>query len=303
LPTQTSPNTNLSDPSSVQAGPQLAKSFVDRERILPRVPPRELDFSPEKFRLPRLPPLLQPIRVDQARRIVAGIGLDRSQEIVVRHRRLTETPAVSPSASSIMAFVHSREIVMIQKLSEPRPRTWTKAEYYRLGELGFFDGQRTELLEGDILVRSPQSWPHASTSDRVLEVLRNKIGSGFWVRNQLPLDLGQNVEPEPDGSVVPGRRDNYSAHPTVASLIVEISDSTLAFDRGQKASLYAQAGVADYWIVNLVDHQLEVYRRPQPDPTQFYGHGYADQTILHVGDTVSPLAAPQLMIAVADLLR
>jgi Uma2 family endonuclease len=191
---------------------------------------------------------------------------------------------------------------MIRQLTDPQPRRWTKDEYHRLADLGFFDGQKVELLEGELVVSSPQNWPHAVTVDRSAEVLRQAFGSGYWVRSQLPLDLGQVSEPEADVSVVPGRREDYSAHPTTADLIVEVSDSTLASDRGQKGSLYARARIQDYWIINLIDHQLEVYRNPVPDASQVYGHRYADRLILKKGDVVRPLAAPHVQIAVADLL-
>jgi len=185
--------------------------------------------------------------------------------------------------------------------AEPTPRRWTREEYYRMGELGFFHGQRVELIEGEIIVLSPQNWPHSSTVDRVGEVLRRILGTGFWVRTQIPLNLGTS-DPELDVSVVLGRREDYSDHPTTAVLIVEVSDSTLAYDRSRKASLYARAGIADYWIVNLVDKQLEVRRDPRPDPSQYYGHGYASVTILVPPAVVNPLAAPQVSLAVADLL-
>ena len=185
--------------------------------------------------------------------------------------------------------------------AEPTPRRWTREEYYRMGELGFFHGQRVELIEGEIIVLSPQNWPHSSTVDRVGEVLRRILGIGFWVRTQIPLNLGTS-DPELDVSVVLGRREDYSDHPTTAVLIVEVSDSTLAYDRSRKASLYARAGIADYWIVNLVDKQLEVRRDPRPDPSQYYGHGYASVTILVPPAVVNPLAAPQVSLAVADLL-
>jgi Uma2 family endonuclease len=101
---------------------------------------------------------------------------------------------------------------------------------------------------------------------------------------------------------VVGRREDYSDHPTTAVLIVELSESTLAYDRSRKASLYARAGIADYWIVNLVNNQLEVRRDPRPDPSQPYGHGYANVAILVPPAVVNPLAAPQVSLAVADLL-
>lgn len=185
--------------------------------------------------------------------------------------------------------------------AEPRSRRWTREEYYRMGDMGLFHGQRVELIEGEIMVFSPQNWPHTSTVARVDESLHRVLETGFWVRIQFPLNLSTS-DPEPDVSVVAGKLDDYSDHPTTAVLIVEVSDSTLAFDRTRKASLYARAGIADYWIVNLVDHQLEVRRDPRPDPSQHYGHGYASVTTLFPPAVVSPLAAPQVSLAVAEIL-
>jgi Uma2 family endonuclease len=184
-----------------------------------------------------------------------------------------------------------------------RPRRWSKEEYYRLGELGFFEGQRVELIEGRLMVHSPQKSLHSAVVDVVDDVLGRLFGAGYLARCQLPLDLGQVLEPEPDVAVVAGTRWQYlNAHPTSAVLVVEVADTTLAYDRNRKGSLYARAGIADYWIVNLVDGLLEVYRNPQPDATALHGYGYADRTDLHPPATVSPLALPQAMVAVTDLL-
>jgi Uma2 family endonuclease len=87
-----------------------------------------------------------------------------------------------------------------------------------------------------------------------------------------------------------------------AELVVEVSDKSVEYDRTRKASLYARAGIADYWIVNLVNNQLEVRRDAQPDPSQHYGHGYASLTTLVPPAVVNPLAAPQVSLAIADLL-
>jgi Uma2 family endonuclease len=133
----------------------------------------------------------------------------------------------------------------------PQPRKWSREEYYHLGNLGFFRNQRVERIGGAIMVRSPQTWPHASTTDRVAVVLRGGFGPAAWVRTEMPLEFGLTSDPEPDVSVVPGRIEDYTDHPTTALLVVEVSDTSLAFDRGDKASLYAAAGIADYWIVNL----------------------------------------------------
>ena len=187
--------------------------------------------------------------------------------------------------------------------AEPTPRRWTREEYYRMGDLGFFHGQRVELIEGEIMVLSPQNAEHWTTTDRVAELLRSSFGSGYHVRMQGPIDFGPISEPEPDVAVVAGSRAQYATqHPATAVLIVEVSDSTLSYDRNRKASLYARAGIADYWIVNLVNHQLEVRRDPRPDPSQHYGYGYASVTTLVPPAVVNPLAAPQVSLAVADLL-
>jgi Uma2 family endonuclease len=185
-----------------------------------------------------------------------------------------------------------------------RLRLWTKPEYYRMAELGFFQGQRVELLEGRIVVLSPQNAPHYEAVDTVAEVLRRYFGAGYIVRIQGPLDLGQATEPEPDVCVVAGHRGDYGrSHPTTAALIVEVSDTTLSSDRRRKGSLYARAGIADYWIVNLRVRQLEVYRTPVPDPRRRFRHRYSSRTdLLPPPATVSPVALPQAAIPVADLL-
>ncbi len=172
-----------------------------------------------------------------------------------------------------------------------------------MADTGLFQGQRAELIEGEIMVLSPQKALHFTTTERVVETLRSALGATFHVRMQGPLELGAHSEPEPDVAVVAGSRDQYvSRHPTSALLIVEISDTTLISDRTRKASLYARAGIADYWIVNLVDRKLEVRRSPVPEAAQAYGHGYASTTELSPPATVSPLAAPGISLAVADLI-
>ncbi len=181
-------------------------------------------------------------------------------------------------------------------------KTWSKAEYYRLGELGFFRGQRVELIEGRLMVFSPQNAFHADTVNRVHDTVRLLFPTGYLVRCQLPLDLGLTIEPEPDVAVVVGRPRQYlHAHPTTAELIVEVSESTLNYDRVQKGSLYARAGIADYWIVNLVDSRVEVYRDPVPDATQPHGWRYDSRTDLVPPATVTPLSLTTAL-PVADLL-
>src|SRR5438034_4887525 len=103
----------------------------------------------------------------------------------------------------------------------------------------------------------------------------------------------EDSEPEPDVAVVPGRPDAYSrAHPSRPVLTVEVSESSLAVDRQRKGSLYARAGLADYWVLNLVDRVLEVYREPVPDPAGPFGWRYASREVFDASAWVTPLAVP-----------
>ena len=187
--------------------------------------------------------------------------------------------------------------------SRVEARRWTKAEYYQMAEAGFFAGQRVELLEGQVVVLSPQNPQHWAAVDLARDTLARHFASGYHVRMQGPIDLGQTTEPEADVCVVAGARVDYAqAHPTTAALIVEVSDWTLSYDRRRKGSLYARAGIADYWVVNLRGRQVEVYRAPVIDTSRPYGHRYSSRVDLQAGATVSPLALPQVVIAVTELL-
>jgi Uma2 family endonuclease len=185
-----------------------------------------------------------------------------------------------------------------------RTKHWTRVEYERLIDLGAFrPGERLELVGGDLLVREPQGGPHATAVGLVEDTLRQVFGTGWTVRTHGPIALDEDSEPEPDLAVVPGsRRDHSRSHPSHPVLIVEVAESSLAFDRGEKGSLYARAGIADYWILNLPDQVLEVYRDPVAAPHAQYGHRYAATTTLGPRDAARPLAAPTAAILVADLL-
>ena len=186
----------------------------------------------------------------------------------------------------------------------PHPRLWTREEYYKMAEVGVFrPGERVELIGGRIVTMSPQNSPHFTAICLAEDALRTIFGAGYAVRVQGPLDLSPSSQPEPDIAVVRGSiRDYASDHPTTALLVVEVSETSLTFDRGEKASLYASAGIPEYWIVNLLDRRLEVYRDPVPMPGQPYGYGYRNYTHYFAADEVATLAAPQGAIKVADLL-
>ena len=184
-----------------------------------------------------------------------------------------------------------------------KPHLWTQDEYYKMAELGFFDGKRVELIEGEIIEMSPMNKPHATAIRILLNVLGKIFTENYIVDSQLPISFSKKNEPEPDISVVKGEiRDFITSHPKTAELIIEVSDTTLRYDREQKASLYAKNKIKDYWILNLKDSRLEVYRRPIKDDTASFGYSYAERLILTTEDFVSPLAKSDVEIAVADLL-
>lgn len=184
-------------------------------------------------------------------------------------------------------------------------RRFTVEEYRRAGELGLFGPEeRLELVDGEVIRKlSPQKEPHAIGTSLVLQALQRVFGAGYHVRCQLPMSLGAEDEPEPDICVVVGNpRDYRASHPITAVLVAEVSDTSLAYDRHEKASLYARAGIADYWIVNLVDAVVEVHRDPAPMADQPFGHHYRSVTRHAPPAVIAPLAAPQAQVPVVDLL-
>jgi Uma2 family endonuclease len=182
-------------------------------------------------------------------------------------------------------------------------RRWTREEYDRLVNLGVFADEPLELIGGQLMVAEPKGEYHTSGVSVVEYAVRAVLPAGWIVRTQAPLSLDDESSPEPDVVVVPGRPGDYRyAHPTGPPLAIEISDSSLAFDRLQKGSLYARAGLADYWIVNLVDRSVEVHRDPIADAAAAFGWRYRSVVVLRPGGVLVSLAFPDARIAVTDLL-
>jgi Uma2 family endonuclease len=176
-------------------------------------------------------------------------------------------------------------------------RRWTREEYEKMIDAGIFPPEtRAELVDGEIYSMTPQKSRHAATISAIEEVLRSVFHSGYHVRLQLPLALDPSSEPEPDLAVVPGSwRDYLDAHPSSPVLVVEIADSSLEYDRGKKGQIYAGSGIAEYWIVNLRDRCVEVYREPS-------ARAYRFSKRFMPGESIIPLKAPEAIIPVADLL-
>ncbi len=194
-------------------------------------------------------------------------------------------------------------MALMQKLESHR---WATDTYDRMVAHGLFSpGERVELIDGEVVNITPQGTAHITTLLLVQQHLQQVLGAGLHVRTQAPLVADPLSEPEPDVSVVRGAVRDYTAcHPSARDtlLVVEVSDSSLEYDRGTKGSLYARAGIQEFWIVNLIDLKLEVYRKPHPDSASRFGWSYGEYFTVASGQSVSSLEIPSASVAVGDLL-
>ena len=174
---------------------------------------------------------------------------------------------------------------------------WVREEYERMVAAGVFHPEaRLELIDGEVVNMTPQGSQHATAVQLAEDALRKVFSTGYITRVQMPLALEEDSEPEPDMAVVPGSpRDYRDAHPESALLVVEVADATLAFDRDQKKRLYARTGVPEYWIVDLIDRHLEIYRNPR-------GEEYRFHSIARPGESVSSPIAAEEKIPVSELM-
>jgi Uma2 family endonuclease len=176
-----------------------------------------------------------------------------------------------------------------------RVRPLRRAEYDKLVALGIFEGERIELIDGALLQMSPIGPPHGATVDRLTELLVLAFVGRARVRVQGSFAAGEFSELEPDISVLP-LADYDAAHPRQAFLIVEVADSSLGHDRARKAQLYAECGVPEYWIVNLIERTVEVHR--------FASAGQYEQvTVTPNGSQIRVMAFPDVQLDVDAFLR
>lgn len=187
---------------------------------------------------------------------------------------------------------------------ETRTRRFSRVEYEKLIDLGVFQpGEAIELIGGELMVAEPQGAAHYTAIQKTAKALEAAFGPGWAVRTQGPIGLDDDSEPEPDVAVVPGGPDDYAlAHPSRPALTVEVAESSLGVDRQHKGSLYARAGLPDYWVLNLIDRVLEVYRQPAPDSAAPFGWHYTRCEVLDASTRVTPLAAPGSSVPVSRLL-
>jgi Uma2 family endonuclease len=182
---------------------------------------------------------------------------------------------------------------------------FTPDQFEQLARLGLFDQQRVELIAGEIVQMPPIGPEHGSTVDQTMQSLGRRLpAKPYYLRVQNPLRIGDS-EPVPDVAIVPGKPSEYRAHhPTTALLVIEIADASLEYDRTEKMSLYAAAGIPEYWIVNLVERCLEVYREPaSPAAGTAFNARYRSLRYYGLDEVVSPLFEPTLEVPVRALLE
>jgi len=177
-------------------------------------------------------------------------------------------------------------------------RRWSRGEYYALTESGYFHDERVELINGGIVQKPAQNEPHAWTVMLLTRQLNMLLASTHLLRVQLPLALGEDSDPEPDVSVLPlSLLSGPMSRPASADLVIEVSDSSLLYDRTVKQAIYARNGIAEYWIVNLIDRQLEVHRSSDPAAGR-----YVDFSVLLPGQSTNILCKSGATLPIRDIL-
>ncbi|MCC5622267.1 Uma2 family endonuclease [Nostoc sp. CHAB 5715] len=181
-------------------------------------------------------------------------------------------------------------------------KRFTIAEYHRLTELGFFEeNDRVELIKGEIIQMAAKGTPHSVCETRLERELYKLVGDRATLRGQQPITLSNNSEPEPDRVIAKNRDDDYLAnHPSPSDilLLIEIADSSLKYDQEEKLLIYAEAGISDYWIFNLVDNYLECYSEPYQMQVKF---GYRRKFIYLPNESVNLPCLPDLSLDLSKI--
>ncbi len=176
-------------------------------------------------------------------------------------------------------------------------RPLTSVEYYQMIESGIIrEGERVELILGQIFTMAAKGTRHTLSTRKLFKRLLALIGDRADVQSQDPITLPNNSEPEPDIVIARLRSDDYiNSHPSPADiiLIIEVADSSIKFDREIKAALYAAAGIGEYWIINLIDDRLEIYRQPEGDI-------YTNTKIITPPRSISLLQFPDISLNIGD---
>ena len=186
----------------------------------------------------------------------------------------------------------------MEAMSVVQPYRFTVEDFARMGEAGVFpEDARVELLDGQIIEMNPIGIPHAGTVKALNRLFSKLVGDRAIVSIQDPAVLGDFSEPQPDVMLLRPREDSYrTAHPEARDvlLLIEVADTTVRLDRGLKASIYARAGIQEYWIVDVRRRAVEVYRDPTGDAYRLVEE--------HRDGPVSPAALPGIELDVGEIL-
>ena len=178
-------------------------------------------------------------------------------------------------------------------------RLFTRAEYHRMGEVGILTrGDRVELIRGEIIKMSPRGRRHRAFIDNLTKLLGARLAGRAIVSVQMPIALADDTEPEPDVQILRRRTVPYKdreAHADDALLLIEVAQTSLAYDRSTKLRLYAAAGIPEYWVVDCVAESIEVHRAPDAG-------GYREVTrVAGPTATVALQAFADVVLALADI--
>ena len=187
---------------------------------------------------------------------------------------------------------------MAVEVVAPTRRRFTRSEYYRMAEVGILgEDDRVELIKGEIVQMSPIGRLHRAFVGTLGQLLGARLigRAAVWVQN--PLVLAEDTEPQPDVTVlrprpVPFKQREADAQDTL--LLIEVADTSLAYDRSTKLRLYAEAGIPEYWIVDCTTESVEVYRDPSPE-------GYRDVTRVSGTATLTLRAFPDVVLTLAEI--
>ncbi len=183
--------------------------------------------------------------------------------------------------------------------TETPKKLFTVDDYHRMAEVGILHpGERTELINGEVVHKESMNPPHRSMVSRATQILVARFAGRAEVAVQLPVQLNRYSQPEPDISLLFPRKDFYKSRhpgPDDVLLVFEIAHTTLEFDRSVKLEMYAKAGIREVWIADVAGGSITVFRNPT-------GKAYSAQARLDRHDTISMLAFPETVIAVSDLI-
>jgi Uma2 family endonuclease len=174
---------------------------------------------------------------------------------------------------------------------------WSVDEYQKLGETGIFDeDDRVELLNGEIVVMAPIGLRHRNAVRRLINTMARKYGKLCLVDAQNPLVIDGESMPQPDLLLLRSDLDeSHAPTPDAVLLLVEVADSSLAYDSRDKRDAYARTGIRECWLLNLTRNQLHVFRDPEPQ-------GYRTELIIHANESIAPLAFSQEAVALSEIL-